>query len=128
MGRRTYDLGQEHWGDDEVFPFPAFVLTHEHREPVTRGGTTYTFVDAADEAMRLAQATAGEQRVNLMGIDVTRQYLAAGMVDELRIHLVPVVLGAGTPLFAPGSTVELETVEWTVIEGVSHTRFRVVRH
>ena len=127
MGRRTWDSGQEPWGDDEVFPMPVYVLTHERRDPVVRGGTRYTFVGDAGRAMALAQQTAGERRVNVMGANVVQQYLATGDVDELRLHLVPVVLGGGTPLFAPHSTVDLEPARVWQIEGITHLTLRVRR-
>ena len=127
MGRRTWDSGQEPWGDDEVFPMPVYVLTHERRDSVARGGTRYTFVGDAARAMALAQQTAGQRRVNVMGANVVQQYLAAGDVDELRLHLVPVVLGGGTPLFAPGSTVDLEPARVWQIEGITHLTLRFRR-
>ncbi len=128
MGRRTWESGQEPWGDDEVFPMPVFVLTHEQREPVVRGSTTFTFVDDADQALSLARQTAGDKPVNVMGVDVVRQYFAAGVIDEFRLHLVPLVLGDGTPLFTAGptaATVDLETVDVTRIKDIIHLTLRV---
>jgi dihydrofolate reductase len=125
MGRRTWDSGQEPWGDDEVFPMPVFVLTHERRQPVVRGGTTFTFVYDADRALELARRTAGNRPINVMGADLVRQYLAAGVIDELRLHLVPVAVGAGTPLFAPGFAADFETVDVARIKEITHMTLRV---
>jgi dihydrofolate reductase len=128
MGRRTMAAGEEPWGDDEVFGMPVFVLSHQRREPVRKGGTTFTFVGDLWEALDLARRVAGKRPVNLMGASVVQQALAAGLVDELRLHLVPVVLGGGTPLFAPGpNPVTLRTERVQEIDGVVHLTYRVDR-
>jgi dihydrofolate reductase len=101
-GRRTYDLSLPFWGpggpagDARV---PVFVLSHGTPETVPEGGV-YTFVDGVERALELARAAAGEKNVCVMGgAETGRQFLRAGLVDELSIHLVPVDLGAGTRLF-----------------------------
>src|SRR5687767_5625647 len=90
------------WGDEPSFHHPVFVLTHHAREPVTKqGGTTFTFVtDGIESALEQAQAAAGDKDVKVGGgASVAQQYLAAGLLDELQIHLVPVLLGDGVRLF-----------------------------
>jgi dihydrofolate reductase len=126
MGRRTLAAGEEPWGDDEVFGMPVFVLSHQRRAPLDKGGTTFTFVDDLGLALDLACRAAGDRPVNLMGASVVQQALAAGLVDELRLHLVPVLLGGGTSLFAPGPhPVTLRTERVQEIDGVVHLTYRV---
>lgn len=101
FGRRTWDSGQEPWGDDDVFDSPVFVLTHEPREPEAKNGTTFTFVDGSPaDVLAKARQAAGEADVVIMGSpDVAGQFLRDGLVDELLLHVVPVLLGGGTRLF-----------------------------
>src|SRR3954468_4677333 len=92
----------EGWGGAEPpFPKPVFVLTHHAREPLVKGETTFTFVtDGIESALEQARAAAGDRDVALGGgASVAQQYLNAGLLDEVRIHLVPVLLGAGVRLF-----------------------------
>jgi dihydrofolate reductase len=90
------------WGDDPPFHTPVFVLTHHEREPLEmRGGTTFTFVtDGIGSALEQARQAAGGKDVALAGgAQTCREYLAAGLVDEMVIHLAPTLLGAGERLF-----------------------------
>jgi dihydrofolate reductase len=89
------------WGDDPPFHHPVFVLTHHAREPLVLGDTTFTFVtDGIDAALGRAREAAGGKDVALAGgADAAQQYLAAGLVDEMEINLVPTLLGAGERLF-----------------------------
>ena len=102
MGRRIVDLGIGHWGEEPVFHAPCFVVTHRPAETIVKkGGTSYTFVTGGvSEALRRAQdaAGAGDVLVN-GGAEINRQFLHAGLVDEVRLHLVPAVLGGGARLF-----------------------------
>jgi dihydrofolate reductase len=120
------------WGDNPPFHGPVFVLTHHPREPVEmQGGTTFTFVtDGIESALEQARRAAGGQDVALGGgADVAQQYLAAGLIDEMQIHLVPVLLGDGTRLFdnLEGATVKLEQVRAIEAPGVTHLKYRVVK-
>ena len=90
------------WGDDPPFHTPVFVLTHHAREPLEmEGGTTFHFVtDGVEAALERARGAAGEKDVSIGGGGATvQQYLRAGLVDEFRLHLVPVLLGDGERLF-----------------------------
>jgi dihydrofolate reductase len=129
-GRRTYDIAGA-WGGNGPLPgVPLFVVTHHVPDLVPSGESRYTFVtDGVDSAIAQATAVAGDRYVSLMGASVAQQGLRAGLVDELQIHLVPVLLGAGVRLFdQPGSdNVELATVRVVDAPGVTHLRYRVVR-
>jgi dihydrofolate reductase len=118
------------WGGDPPFHAPVFVLTHHDREPVQmEGGTTFTFVTGGIEsALEQARAAAGDGYVSIAGGAATvNQYLAAGLIDELRVHVVPLVLGKGERLFDGVGQLDLEPLEITSNELVIHQRYRVVR-
>jgi dihydrofolate reductase len=102
IGKRMFDVGFEPWGDPPPFGMPVFVVTHEEREPLPmQGDTTYTFVtDGIEAALELARAAAGDKNVGIWGgANIIRQYLKAGLLDEMQIHLIPVLLGEGIRLF-----------------------------
>ncbi|WP_077798047.1 dihydrofolate reductase family protein [Streptomyces sp. JHA26] len=102
MGRMMYDTGEEFWGDTPPFRTPVFVLTNRPRPTLVKeGGTSFTFVtDGIHSALERAKATAGDRNVDIGGGAYTvRQYLAADLVDELQLHVVPVLLGGGLRLF-----------------------------
>lgn len=120
------------WGDDPPFHVPVFVVTHHERDPLPlEGGTTFTFVtDGIESALEQARGAAGVEDVVIGGgADVIRQYLAAGLVDELSISLAPVLLGGGERLLdgLGDSAIELEQVDAIAAPGVTHLRYRVVR-
>jgi dihydrofolate reductase len=131
VGRRMYELA-EGWGDNPPFHKPVFVLTHRAREPLVKeGGTTFTFVtDGAASALAQARAVAGDRDISIGGgASTVQQYLGAELVDEMQIHIVPVLLGAGIRLFegiGPGR-VKLETTRVIESPAVTHQRFRVLR-
>jgi dihydrofolate reductase len=92
IGKRMFDVGFEPWGDPPPFGMPVFIVTHDERERMPmQGGTTYTFVTGGIEAaLELARAAAGDKNVGVWGgANITRQYLKAGLLDEMQIHLVP---------------------------------------
>jgi dihydrofolate reductase len=126
LGRRTFDGGEGPWGDDGAFGMPCFVLTNRAREKLVKGPTTFTFVtDGVESALKQARAAAGDKDVVVMGgAEVAQQYLGAGLVDEVRIHLVPMLLGAGTRLF-DGSRVELERTRVVESPAATHLTFRI---
>jgi dihydrofolate reductase len=119
------------WGDEPPFHSPVFVLTHHPRETLVKGETTFTFVtDGIESALRQARDAAGGRDVALGGgANVAQQYLRAGLLDEVQIHLVPVLLGRGVPLFAnlEPKQVGLECTRVIEAPDVTHLRYRVVR-
>lgn len=137
MGRRMFDLGNERngWLDNPPFPVPIFVPSHSvpshsGAEQAKADGTGFTFVtDGAVNAIRQAQAIAGDGLVVIAGgANVIQQALNAGLVDELRLHLVPVVLGAGIRLFDNVTgPVRLEVGEIGQTPEVTHLTYRVRR-
>ena len=132
VGRRMLDLGIGPWGENPTFHMPIFVLSHETRKPITKqGGTTYTFITEGIESTlkRAKEAADGKDIMLLGGADVAQQYLKAGLLDEIHLHLVPVLLGEGIRLFENIGTeqINLEQISVTEEPGVTHLRFRVVR-
>ena len=118
------------WGEDPPFHMPVFVLTHHEREPLTLSDTTFTFVgDGIEAALDRARAEAAGKDVAIAGgADVINQFLGAGLVDELELHVVPLVLGGGARLFdGVGPDVRLEQVRSIEAPGVTHLKYRVVR-
>jgi dihydrofolate reductase len=117
------------WGDDPPFHVPVFVLTHHEREPLEmRGGTTFHFVtDGIESALSQAKEAAGGRDVRLGGgASAAQQYLAAGLVDELQLNIVPVLLGDGERLFEHvGADLELEQTRVVHTPEVTHVRYRV---
>lgn len=131
-GPRGPDPWQGWWGDTPPFHHPVFVLTHHPREPLAmKGGTTFHFVtDGIESALAQARQAAAGKDVHLGGgASVVQQYLAAGLLDELQIHLVPLLLGGGARLldrFDPHK-VKLEPVRALEGPGVAHLKYRVQR-
>jgi dihydrofolate reductase len=139
MGRKMFSGGEGSWvgdpnangwwGDDPPFHVPVFVLTHHPREPlVMQGGTTFTFVtDGIASALAQARAAAGEQDVLVAGgASAGRQYLRAGLVDELALAISPVMFGGGRRLFeAISREVGVELVEAIASPRVTHVRYAV---
>ena len=116
------------WGKNPPFHHPVFVLTHHAREPLAlEGGTTFTFVtDGIESALEQARRAAGGKDVALSGgAKAAQQYLAAGLVDEMWIHFVPVLLGGGERLFdSVGTDLHgLELVRAVAAPGVTHLKF-----
>jgi dihydrofolate reductase len=118
------------WGEEPPFHKPVFVLTHHPREPLTLADTTFTFVtDGIGAALDQAREAAGDRDVFVGGgADAINQYLAARLLDELELHIVPVILGGGRRLFeGVGPDVELELVRTVPAPGVTHAKYRVVK-
>jgi dihydrofolate reductase len=116
------------WGDNPPFHVPVFVLTHHAREPQAMdGGTIFYFVtDGIESALRQAREAAGDGEVSIMGGATTiNQYLAAGAVDELRLHITPVTMGSGTRLFDGVPPLRLEPVTSRTASSVTHVTYRV---
>jgi dihydrofolate reductase len=132
MGRRMFDEGEAGWPDPPPFRAPVLVLTHRPREPWERtGGTTFTFVtDGVGAAVEAARAGAAGKDVQVSGgADVVRQALEAGLIDELTLHVAPVLLGGGVRLFDALDPAGLRLEPDRVVAGpiATHLRLRVVR-
>lgn len=127
LGRRTFDVGIGEW-EGTPFPAPCFVLTHDVRGPRVEKSGTFTFINDVDSAYREATAAAGGKDVRLMGADISNQFLKAGLVDEVRIQLAPVLLGDGLRMFdcVGSGHIELERIQVIESPYVTHLRFRVI--
>jgi dihydrofolate reductase len=137
MGRKMFGGGdgpwdeswRGWWGEDPPFHVPVFVLTHHPREPLAmQGGTTFHFVtDGIESALEQARAAAGNEDVHVAGgAKAIQQYLAAGLLDELFLHIVPVVLGGGERLLENVGHPTLEPIEVVASPAVTHVRYRVL--
>lgn len=131
MGRHMLDLGLTPWGDNPTFHMPVYVVTHRPHEPIVKaGGTTYYFVtEGLPRALEHARVAAGDKDIVIGGgADIIQQCLAAGVVDEIRLTLVPVLLGGGTRLFDHLKPQDATTLSSHLgPNGVVHLRLRVVR-
>lgn len=141
MGRRMFDNDdgpwgddpfEGPWGDDPPFGAPVFVLTHHGREPLEMdGGTTFHFVTGGIErALERAEEAAGDGDVRISGgADVVRQYVEAGLVDEIQLQLVPVLLGDGIRLFEhlDAGPIELERTRVVASPDITHLGYRIGR-
>jgi dihydrofolate reductase len=136
MGRKMFGGGdgpwdaswRGWWGEDPPYHTPVYVLTHHEREPLEmQGGTTFHFVtDGIESALEQARAAAGDKHVSIAGgASTVNQYLAAGHLDELFLHIAPVVLGAGERLFDGVGDPRLEPVEVIASPVVTHVRYRI---
>jgi dihydrofolate reductase len=138
MGRNMFDHHRGDWdpdwrgwwGEDPPFHTPVYVLTHHPREPLEmQGGTTFHFVtDGIESALAQARDAAGERDITIAGgASVVRQYLRAGLLDEIYLHIAPVLLGAGERLLDDVGEPTLEPVKVVAAPDVTHVRYRVVR-
>ena len=134
MGRRMFDGGEIPWGDTPPFRAPVFVVTHRPRNVLQRqGGTSFTFVtDEIKRAVELAKGAAGGKDVAVAGGGtLLRQVLAAGLLDELELHIAPVLLGDGMRLFDaslgldPHEGIELTPIRVVETPEMTHIRYTV---
>lgn len=136
MGRRMFDGGEAPWGEEPPFRAPVFVVTHREREVLPReGGTSFTFVtDGIESAVtqaKAAAAAAGKDVAVAGGGRLLRQVLAAGLLDRLDLHIVPVVLGDGMRLLDPAlgldamEAIELTPARVVATPDVTHIRYTV---
>ncbi len=127
VGRRMFDHGYPHWGENPPFHAPVFVVTHRGQERIDKsGGTSYTFVTGGVKAaVEQARAVAdGKDVLVAGGVGIGRQALAAGLVDEVVLHVTPVLLGRGLRLFDTARA-DLHCVETIQGEGAVHLRYEV---
>jgi dihydrofolate reductase len=118
------------WGEEPPYHAPVFVLTHHQREPLEmQGGTTFNFVtEGIEAAMDQARNAAGTKDVAIAGgADTVRQYLSAGLIDELRLHIAPILLGAGERPLDGVTNLTLEPTEVRGTRLATHVRYRVTR-
>jgi len=131
IGRRVYDQGDRMDGFAHS-PYAAehFVVTHEAPDRAAKGEMKFTFVDNVRDAIEQAKEAAGDRNVAIGGgASVARQSLAAGLVDEIQIHLVPVLLGEGIRLFGDpiAGSIALEKTRVVDAPGVTHITYRVLK-
>ncbi|MGH2536190.1 MAG: dihydrofolate reductase family protein [Candidatus Promineifilaceae bacterium] len=130
-GRRTYDLSIPYWGADGPLGsarVPTIVLSHSVPNDIPEGGV-YIFADSVKAAFEKAKQAAGDKEIGVQGPITARQLIQRGLIDEIFIHLVPVLFGSGTRLFdnPDGEHIPLEPVEAIETPEVIHMRFRVVK-
>jgi dihydrofolate reductase len=127
VGRRMYDNARG-WGENPPFHKPVFVLTHERREPVEReGGTTFTFLDGIENALDQAHAAAGDRDIAIGGgAQTIQQFLRADLIDEMQVHVAPLLLGGGIRLFDElEGPRELMDLQASASPAVAHLRFNL---
>ena len=138
MGRKMFGGGdgawdsswKGWWGDDPPYHVPVFVLTHHPRDPLPmQGGTTFHFVTAGTRsALEQARAVAGDKDVMIAGgAHTVQQFIAAEMLDELYLHIVPIVLGTGERLLENVGDPTLQPVKVIASPAVTHLKYRIVR-
>ncbi len=133
MGKRMFENGNgpNGWGDEPPFHKPVFVLSHEAREPSVKEGTTFTFVnESIESALEQARAAAGDKDVQVSGgANAIEQFIKAGLLDELQVHVAHVLLGGGIRLFDELGPEHIELESRRVVEapGVTHIQFRVAK-
>jgi dihydrofolate reductase len=118
------------WGDNPPYHAPVFVLSHKEREPIEmEGGTTFIFVtDGIESALSKAKEVAKNRNIKIIGgANTVNQYLKAGLIDELWLHIVPVTVGSGVRLFEGISDLKLEPIEISGTSVVTHIRYKVLK-
>ena len=126
LGRRTFDVGLAHWDSDTPYPCPSFVVTHRPHEQLQTVSASFVFLHDLREAVDRALTAAGGRHVILMGADVTRQALEAGLVDQLHLQVAPITLGSGTRLFSGEGRHAFECLDARSTPHVTHLRYRTV--
>lgn len=126
-GRAVFDATDGWASETGCYAMPVFVVTHRPRPPLRRGDTTFTFVTGGvAAAIEAARRAAGRRCVHVMGgASIVRQALRTGLVQRLRLHITPVLLGAGTALF-DGAEATLERLSTVDTPGATHVTFRIV--
>ena len=129
LGRRTFDVGLQHWGDTP-YPVPSFVLTHEKRDTQTMKSAAFTFVnDGIGSALQQAKAAAAGKIIIVMGANIAQQMLNDGLADEIYIQLVPVLLGKGSRLFGQIGAVPIELTCDRAVNSphITHLKYKVAK-
>jgi dihydrofolate reductase len=130
MGRRSFDFceGEGGWGDGgPAGDVPCFVVTH--RPPPANAASVFTFVHDVPAAIEEAKAVAGDKVVGMHGATTAQQALAAGLVDEVQVHLIPIMLGAGVRMWDDigGKPIEFERTAVVATPQATHLRYRILR-
>lgn len=126
LGRTMFDLGEPLWGETGAFGLPCFVVTHRPRATLVKGPTQFTFVATLAEAFAGARGAAGSKRIGVAGgPSIARQCFAAGLVQELNLHVAPVVLGGGEGPFPEGAPVALTPLAEPTQGVATHWRFAI---
>ena len=131
VGRTTYDLSVPYWEADGPMGaarVPTVVVSHSVPKEIP-DGSVYSFVDRVEAALEKAKKAAGDKDISIAGANVAQQFLTLGLIEEVSIHLVPVLFGSGTPLFGhlDSKHISLEIIEVIETAEVIHMRFRVVK-
>jgi dihydrofolate reductase len=131
VGRFTYDLSIPYWGADGPLGaarVPTVVVSHSVPQDLP-GGNVYSFVNDIEAALETAQKLAGDKEISMAGASVAKQFIQRGLLDEVSVHIVPVLFGSGTPLFGDldSKHISLEPLEVIETPEVIHLRFRVVK-
>jgi len=131
FGRTTYNNSILNWGADGptgAARLPTIILSHSVPQDIPDGGV-YTFVDSLEAALETAKKLAGDKDIGIAGGNIAQQFLSLGLVDEIFIHLVPVLFGSGARLIDDlgGKHVQLETTEVIETKEAIHLRFRVIK-
>jgi dihydrofolate reductase len=131
MGRTTYNHSILNWGADGptgAARLPTIIVSHSVPTDIPEGGV-YTFVDNIEGALEAAKKAAGDKVIGISGGNIAQQFLALGLVDEIFIHLVPVLFGSGTRLIDDlrGKHVQLELIEVVETKEAVHLRYRVIK-
>ncbi|HEX7633521.1 MAG TPA: dihydrofolate reductase family protein [Candidatus Saccharimonadales bacterium] len=117
------------WGDNPPYHAPVFVLSHTEHDPITmEGGTTFTFItDGIESALQQAKAAAGGKDVAIAGgANTINQYLKAGLIDELWLHITPVTIGSGQRLFNDTPGIKLKPLEVRTTDLVTHIKYAIL--
>jgi dihydrofolate reductase len=124
LGHRAF--GDDPGGFDTPYKVPHFILSHQPRKAAERGGASFTFVPHLEAALEQAREAAGDRDVCVAGgAEIARQFLAAGLLDELHLHVAPVLLGGGRRLFGEGGMIPLERVRVSESKHATHLVYRV---
>ena len=124
---QTIEEGEEPYGG--MLKAPVYLMTHSAHEPIEKNGVTYTFVvNDITQAVETAKKAAGDKSISLLGGSISRQCLKLGLVDEIQLHVLPVLLGDGISLFGGlGERINLERIETAAFASETHLRFRVIK-
>ena len=124
---QTIEDGEEPYGG--TLKVPVFEMTHEPHDPIEKDGTTYTFVvNDITKAVAQAKEVAGDKNVALLGGTIARQCLQLGLVDEIVLHVVPLLLGEGISLFGGlGKRIKLERIDTSAYASETHMLYRIAK-